>query len=458
MPAQPHRVEVESVHWPTLMPSLRLFESFRQAIHPAKLALGFALVVLLYLGGLGLDLAFGDQVYSLEVPRFLSESPQRFERYLEVENRIRADMIERGLELDERFGIFETFLDGQRRALDQLVGSLVTLNFGVGVGLAAAEHAGPAGGVAAGPAGGVIGALTLMLYTLPSWLLKAHPWFFWIYGAYAFALTAWIGGAISRLAALHACRDLRQTPADGLRFAGRRYLWFFLAPLIPPGLAVAAAIPLAAAGLVLFNLPWLDVAGGVLYGPLLVLGAVIALVLIGYVVAVHALYPAIAVEDADAFDAISRSYNYVVGRPVRFVVYVLVSLVYFAICYLLVSLVVYGALWCTHAAVGVGAFTEVWSGVTRFDLITMPHEAFQATAVADRPWTTATPRWLVGAWGTLLRMLLPAFAVSFYFCSSTWVYLLLRRDADGVDFDDVQLPASPDTAETAPDAGEPADA
>jgi hypothetical protein len=52
-------------------------------------------------------------------------------------------------------------------------------------------------------------------------------------------------------------------------------------------------------------------------------------------------------------------------------------------------------------------------------------------------------------WIKLLIAVLPAFAVSYYFNAQTWVYLLLRRSADLVDFDDVYIEPDPETV-TAP--------
>jgi hypothetical protein len=47
--------------------------------------------------------------------------------------------------------------------------------------------------------------------------------------------------------------------------------------------------------------------------------------------------------------------------------------------------------------------------------------------------------WIGGVWLKLLIALLPAFTVSYYFCAYTWMYLLLRRAADGTEFDDLYL-------------------
>jgi len=60
---------------------------------------------------------------------------------------------------------------------------------------------------------------------------------------------------------------------------------------------------------------------------------------------------------------------------------------------------------------------------------------------------------IIRVWVYLTIGLLAAFAISFYFCSNTWVYLLLRRSADGTDFEEVYL----ETAEPGRTAGAPPD-
>ncbi|HET6251681.1 MAG TPA: hypothetical protein VFE47_28610, partial [Tepidisphaeraceae bacterium] len=46
---------IRSLNWRELFPFINLFRAFRVAIHPSKLVLGFALLVLVYCGGRVLD-------------------------------------------------------------------------------------------------------------------------------------------------------------------------------------------------------------------------------------------------------------------------------------------------------------------------------------------------------------------------------------------------------------------
>src|SRR5690606_5540165 len=98
-------------------------------------------------------------------------------------------------------------------------------------------------------------------------------------------------------------------------------------------------------------------------------GVAIALTLIGLVLGSSLLFPAMAVEGADAFDAISRAFNYLLGRPWRFLFYWATMLVYGAVTYLFVGLMVYFSLWTTKAFVGWWVFSDTPAGVNRFDAI-----------------------------------------------------------------------------------------
>ena len=60
------------------------------------------------------------------------------------------------------------------------------------------------------------------------------------------------------------------------------------------------------------------------------------------------MFPAIAYEDSDFFDAISRSFSSVYAKPWRMGFYTLVAAVYGAVCYLFVRFFVFLLLWATY--------------------------------------------------------------------------------------------------------------
>lgn len=502
MAAEPERVRVEQVDWQSLLPFVRLFRSFRMAIFPpTKLLLALLMVVLLWLGGMTLDAIVGPRVYPNEIARYAAMSSHQFDAWLEdqqaqtrrkllnalvgipvsgddrkalaesssrfrdardhinkhfdqqlsqaneklsaasteheqqrLENQI-TDLNTRrqrrlaGLRALEPDGVFATALNFKINAFDRMVSAATYLNFGFGE-LLAEQEARP---------DTVVGALRDLVVVLPGWLYRTHPWFLVVWCVYAMALWSLFGGAIARLAARHATREEHLSAAEALRFSFHRWHWFFTSPLLPLLVVLVLGALMAVFGLVFFNVELLDIIGGMLFGLALLFGAVIAILLVGLAAGAAMLYPAIAVEGTDAFDANSRAYNYVLGRPWQWLLYTLVSLVYGAITYLFVGVVVFLSLSVTQYFVGVWVFRDA-GGASRFDAMLPPPRL--GNLAHDVDWQALNifgkaTAGLVSIWVYLFIGLLAAFAISYYLCSQTWVYLLLRRAADGTDYEDV---------------------
>lgn len=456
-------VRVESLDWPALVPAIHLFRSFRMAIQPGNLLLALLAVVMLYLGGAAMDLVWGGRVYDREFTTYQTRSPERFAQFLKLMQEADAELPVGSRPV--RHGIFDTLVRQEAQAFQQLVVAATELNFGTaGLLSTGAESS------ALTRRPGVFGALWTMTLTIPGWLLKAHPGFFVTYLLYALALLVVFGGAICRLCALEATRQVRISSFAALRFSARRSGWLALAPLLPLGVALLIGLLLALAGFLTFNWPLLDIVGGLFFGLLLLGGFIMAVLLLGLAVSGGLLMPAVCAEGADAFDAVSRAYNYTLGRPWRFLFYSAVALVYGAITYLFVALLIFLALFLTRSALDVGVFrslpavTEaVTVGPDRLDAILpapvfgrlMPEMNWEALKASRSATITA---WLVVVWCKLLVALLPAFALSYFFATQTWIYLLLRRAADGTPLDVVYLEAGdlPEPVAGAPEKTEPA--
>ena len=95
--------------------------------------------------------------------------------------------------------------------------------------------------------------------------------------------------------------------------------------------------------------------------------------------------------------------------------------------------------------------------VSLFDVILAPPRFGQDLAQTQWESLSATGKvaaCLTRLWVGGVMLLLWAYAVSYYVCASTWVYLLLRRSADGTEFDDVYSDATGHTPPTSPPGGE----
>jgi hypothetical protein len=541
--ASARRVRVEEVDWPSLLPFLRLFRSFRMAIHPAKLFTALLLVILLYLSGRLLDAMWGRVAYPGEIARHMTSPPDDFNNWLQARevdglsdlrvwlygvegadealkssdpfsaatrliNRrydtLRQRMtsaaprseagrreIDAGLESLERTrseriarireiepdGVFDTALRFEVNAFERLLDSAMSLHLGYGELLRSGARGRaatpdlltpPAGGApAAQPT--IVGSLRDMFFVVPFWLFDAHPGFLAAYCLIGFILWTLLGGAIARMAALHATRDERIGPSAGVRFSTQRWPSFVFAPVIPLIVAASIGVVLFLFGLLFFGLPRVhrvtDVLGGLIFAIVILLALVVALLLIGLVMGANLLYPAVAVDGADGFDANSRAFNYVTGRPWQLLFYTLAALVYGAITYLFVATVVFLTLLLAHFLVGWGAglFMGAAGGAARFDHLFREPDFGRLTYSPD--WGTLRTTGKVAAvlimvWTYLFIGLLGAYAVSYYFTAQTWIYLLLRRSADGTEFDDVFIAppvpaAATETSARPPDKVEP---
>ena len=493
MTEQRQPIRVEEVDWQELFPWINLFRSFRMAMHAPKLLLALGLVIVLFLYGTGLDLIFGDQVYPEEVQKYKQLGPVDFDRWYagrendlavslrnavwalpsseraQIEGDIskalraidkhfedhpnesaaRAEMRRKVREIQPR-GVFESALTFKLDAFERMVLAATAFNFGIDDLLAVRPY----------DPNTVIGALRDLVVVLPGWLFHSHLWFLaaWMVGAAL--LWALVGGTIARLAALDACLRRRIPTAQAMRYARGKFWWFLLAPIIPLLVVMLLVVVMALTGMV-FNMPVTDILGGLLFPLWLAGGVVVTVVLIGLAGGANLLYPAIAVEGTEAFDALSRAYHYVYFRPWRLVFYHLAALVYGAITYLFVGLVIFLSLWMTQRFAGAWVFTDAaQTGVNRFDAIMPPPQIGKLVYETDWGVLSATGKVtavLIKVWVMLLVGVLPAYAISYYFASNTWVYLLLRRVADGAAFDDIDAAepeagaapaAAPDKVET----------
>jgi len=209
-----------------------------------------------------------------------------------------------------------------------------------------------------------------------------------------------------------------------------------------------------------------ELLGGLLMGLALLGGFMMALVIIGAAGGFGLMWPTIAVEGSDGFDAISRSYSYLFSRPWRTAFYAVVGLVYGSLCYLFARFFVVVVLKVTRLFVGWGAglfgtyrpgvgsegatkIDSMWA-IPSFEHLYWPIPPF-GTEHAE-----AVGAFFVSIWLWLLVGLLCAFLASFFLSGSTIVYYLLRKEVDATDFNDVFVEEEPETGAGPPSAVTPA--
>ncbi len=189
---------------------------------------------------------------------------------------------------------------------------------------------------------------------------------------------------------------------DGSGWGWMRRRWLSLLMMVAGPMVIAGVMGLVVMGLGLaFRVPGLAWVGGVGYGVLIVVGLVGVVMLLGLAAGGLLLYPGLAVEDTDGFDVVSRVYHYVLFHP-------LVTAVY------------------GGAALGVGLV--FYAGLGAVLGLTLGAVRWLAGVSEAEPAVLGLVAW----WEQAAGVVVLAMVVGYGATAATWVYLLLRRAADGV--------------------------
>lgn len=371
---------LEGINWSLAFPHVSIFRSFKMAIHPSKLLLGTSAVVAIWLYGSILDGFF------------------------------------------RLFGCGPYFVPGMKAIADS-----ISYLIGAAIGLQI---------VAGNGSPGVLHSLADLLQQVQGLFVTN-----WIFGVLLYAgmlvICGLTLGALARIAALQSAKDEKISMGEALSFARRKFVSFLAAPAIPVIIVVGIGIALVLGAFLLgWLLSWIwlgHLVTGLLMGAALLGGLIASITLIATTAGLPLMYPTIAVEGSDAFDAVSRSYSYVFSRPWQAALAGLVALIYGGLCFLFLKLVLFVTLLVTHGFVNSGwpALDAVWVKPQWSELWVIPANW------ADLNTVQSVGYFLIWVWVHLFVAVLLGWVLSFYVCASTQVYYLLRKEVDATELDDV---------------------
>jgi hypothetical protein len=287
----------------------------------------------------------------------------------------------------------------------------------------------------------------------PVWLILHHTIFFLLFAILFLLAWAVFGGAICRIAAVHVARDEKISLRQAMNFAAGKVLSFASAPVIPLAIVIVIGLAVGVVSLI-GNIPF---AGPIVLGALfifaLIAGAVMTLVLLGTGGGFNLMYPTIAVEGSDSFDAISRSFSYVYARPWRMLFYTIVGVAYGAATYIFVHMFIELSLVLTHHFVGMGMYDVAKNKSDLFSTM-WPNPASVGRLSYTPDYAALNPAEQIGAllmncWVMFMVSFLGAFAISLYFSANTVIYFLMRGEVDQTEMDDVYLEQSEEELEPA---------
>lgn len=398
----------------------RIFQTFRIAIQPSKLTIALLALAILCSVGWIMDLsktvvAMPDmEGQETELQVYMAD-PDQLEAY-----------IEGAADKSDSTGVFYTLWCFAAERFHGAVYSLFSFNIP-----------------------GVVENVAACLRAL-IWAFAYHYVYCIVFSIITLAVMSVAGGAICRIAALQFARDEKPGLIEALRFGTRKFTSFFTAPLAPIGIIVFMGVFIFLLGLV-GNIPAFgELMIGIFMLLALIAGALISVVLIGAVAGFNLMFPAVAYDNSDCFDAVSRSLSYVYAKPWRMGFYTVIAAIYGAICYVFVRFFAFLLLWISHLALQLGILGDnkklatIWPAPTFTNLLSL-------SGPAPGYWAESVAAFLVYLCVLAIVGLVVSFIISYYFSANTVIYALMRNKVDNTALDDVYTYSEePEAEPTAP--------
>jgi hypothetical protein len=403
-----------------------IFRSFRMAIQPSKLLVAFLALIVICLTGWVMDLS--RTVAAVDRP---PDRRTELDVYVESYGSVESLLVFRR-DQDARTGVFAALWQFGASRFHTALQALFAPNIPVVVGSAAE----------------CIRAII--------WAFMWHTTYSFVFFAVVFVVLSLAGGAICRIAALQFAQGEKPSLVQAARFGIRKFTAVLAAPITPVAVIIVIGVSVILLGLI-GNVP---VVGEILTGlflPLSLMAAfLVTVILIGTVAGLNLMVPAIAYEDSDCFDAVSRSFGYVYAKPWRMGFYTVVATVYGAICYVFVRFFAFVLLWTTYQFLQVGfvhdneKLQSLWPEPTAAGFL-------GSAAPAPDAWSMWLGSVLIRVWVLAIVGLLVSFLVSFYFSANTVIYGLMRNRVDNTPLDEVYTyseaaPGEPSPPEISPPA------
>lgn len=385
----------------------KIFQTFKMAIQPSKLIIGFFAIAVICLSGWIMDFhktvivsrtGYSElQIYMLD--------PGGMHQF-----------IERHKDSTSCKGVFATLWHTTASRFHDSLISLSELNFAA--------------------------VKTNIIYCFKAfqWAFRYHFLFCLIFVIITLSVISIAGGGLCRIAALQLARDEKPGFVEALRFGTRHFWSFFGSVLIPVLIITLIGLSLFILGLIT-NIPAVGELIMAVFLPLaLIAGSIITALLIGTAAGLNLMFPAVAYNGSDCFDSMSHSFNYVYSRPWRMIFYTLTTAVYGALCYVFVRFFAFLLLWLTRRFILLGVFATNDSGMNKLKALwSEPHflNLYSSSGLSASGLPQNIAAFLVHVFSLVVMCLLISFLISFYFSANTVIYSLLRNREEGISIDEV---------------------
>jgi hypothetical protein len=269
------------------------------------------------------------------------------------------------------------------------------------------------------------------------WAFRFHPVYSIIFFSISFLIIIFVGGAISRCAALEFAKAERPGVFEATGYAARNYRSFLTAPLLPLGLVGVFAFAVILLG-ILAAIPRVgELFMVLLFGLVLCFGFLVTLMALGAIAGGLLLFPAIAYERTSGTDSIGRAFNYVLNCPTWMFYYVLVSGVFGTFFYLVLRVLIFLAVRLTYILLLVGMavvkqpekLERIWPEPKVLSFLRMSSDS----AV----WSESVASTVIYLFMLCIVGILLSYIVSYFFSSATVVYALMRKKVDKIEVEKI---------------------
>lgn len=271
------------------------------------------------------------------------------------------------------------------------------------------------------------------------WAFRFHPLYSLVYFSVVFAMLVFVGGAITRCAALEFSKAERPGLFEVIGYAAENYRSYLSAPLLPAGLVGVFALFVIALGMTSAIPKVGELVMALSFGLVLVLGFLVTLMVLGALAGSLLLFPAVAYEKTSGMDSIGRAFNYVLGAPAWMCYYVFVSAVLGTFFYLVLRLLIFFALILTHRLLLLGmVIVDASDKLQRIwpepNLLSFLNTASQSGAMSESAAYVIIRLFILAVIGVLL-----SYIISYFFCSAAVIYGLMRKKVDKVPLDRIYI-------------------
>jgi len=274
------------------------------------------------------------------------------------------------------------------------------------------------------------------------WAFKYHMVYCVIFSMIKLIAISIAGGALCRRAALKFSQDKPVGVIESLVFSLKRFKVFITAPLTPVAIILCLGFIIIFLFGLIANIPFVGELLVIIFLPLQMLaGGIMTYLVVGAVAGFALMFPSIAYDGADSFDAMNRSLGYIYGKPLRLAFYAIIATVYGVICYMFVRLFAFLMLVLTRGFMEIAIFTDnrahdagkldaIWPAPYFTNLLGTP-------GLVETNLTETASGFIIGLFVLLISGVVISFALSYFFSVSTVIYSLMRKQIDNTDLEEV---------------------